>query len=139
MSNPVALKFFSENKEKGRLGEKIAQEEYEKNGFKVVPTGVGSDFVVFKRIEGKSYQQYVEVKTGNSRVSKRQITFMRTTKKSGKIYTVYRITNIFMDNYLEADASGGSILRHEVTNNHDKNHSKLVTISKLPFGETGVD
>jgi len=106
MSDPIALRFFSENKKKGRLGEKIAQEEYEKNGFKVIPTGVGSDFVVFKRIEGKSYQEYVEVKTGNSRVSKIQRTFMKEIKKSGKIYTVYRITNILMDNYLQANASG---------------------------------
>jgi hypothetical protein len=123
MSNYIALKFFSENKRKGILGEKIAQEEYKNNGFKVIPTGIGSDFVVLKSIEGKLHQEYVEVKTGNSRVSKKQRIFMKKIKNRGKKYTVYRISNIFMNNYLKANASGDNIL----ITNHDNNLSESVT------------
>jgi predicted Holliday junction resolvase-like endonuclease len=105
MSNPIALKFLLENKRRGKLGEKIAQEQYESNGFKIIPIRAGFDFIACKRIEGKLYQEYVEVKTGNSRVSKRQKIVMQKITRRGKKYTVYRITNIMLDNYLGRDAS----------------------------------
>ena len=87
---------------KGKVGEKIAEMDYKNNGYTVIRTGVGSDFVAVKRTidSSKPYVEYVEVKTGKSRPSKRQRVVMRNAKKSGKGYTIYRISEAFLATYL---------------------------------------
>jgi len=95
------LQSLLNNKKKGLIGEKIAQDDYIQNGFRILVTRFGSDFIASKTIEGKICEQYVEVKTGNARISKLQKTVMRKSKNSGKTYTVYRVTDLFMDHYLK--------------------------------------
>lgn len=87
---------------KGKLGEKIAQEDYKQNGYKIIKTGIGSDFIALKNFDDieKPLKEFVEVKVGKARMTRTQKIFMRKTKKSGKKYTVYRITHAFLDHYL---------------------------------------
>jgi len=88
-----------QNKKRGILGEKIAKEDYEKNGYGVIPTRVGSDFIAFKKIGTNLYQEYVEVKTGRAKQSESQRKKMRIIKRMGINYTIYRITEKFLANY----------------------------------------
>ena len=87
------------NKRKGALGEKIAREDYESNGYGVISTRFGSDFIVYKKIRNKLYQEYIEVKTGRSRQSATQRKKMRMVQRMGIDYTIYRITEKFITNY----------------------------------------
>ncbi|MGI0010895.1 MAG: hypothetical protein ACREAE_05805, partial [Nitrosopumilaceae archaeon] len=73
---------------KGKVGEKIAETDYKNNGYIIIRTGIGSDFLAIKRDAppAKPYLEYVEVKTGKSKLSKRQRMAMKKAKKSGKGY-----------------------------------------------------
>lgn len=94
---------FAQNLEKGRIAEKIAIEDYENHGFKVTRTGVGSDFVAEKLIEGndKLYREFVEVKAGYSPLSKLQKITKSRMKKEGIVYSEYIVSDPFIENYLE--------------------------------------
>jgi len=98
--NSIKLNYLLENQKRGILGEKIAKDDYIENGFKIVSTKIGSDFIAYKKIGKELYREYVEVKTGKSRLSKSQKVVMKKAKGSGKTYTVYRVSEVFMDHYL---------------------------------------
>jgi hypothetical protein len=63
-----------ENQEQGNAGERRIKEEYEFSGYKVKRTGKGHDLKAEKKdwFTGKKDVKYIEVKTGNSKLSKLQ-------------------------------------------------------------------
>ena len=90
------------------MGEKIAKEDYEHNGYSIISTRIGSDFIAYKKTSSKLYQEYVEVKTGRARQSATQRKKMRVIKRMGINYTIYRITEKFLTNYLDCLAEKGT-------------------------------
>ena len=102
--NPLEVKqlLFEKNLEKGRIAEIIAKEDYENHGFKITKTGIGSDFLAEKQIPGsdKLYQEFVEVKSGHSPLSKRQRITKRMAKRQGITYTEYAVSDDFLENYI---------------------------------------
>mgnify|MGYP000692851914 CR=1 FL=1 len=84
---------FTQNKQNGLLAEKIAIEDFVAQGFRIKKTGIGSDFIAFKKMSGKKeYQIYVEVKYNKSRLTKLQKLFQYYCKRSKINYFVYRVT-----------------------------------------------
>lgn len=102
LSNPTDKTLLDSNVEKGKIGEEIAKIDYTMNGFHIIPTGRGSDFIAKKPNEAKKQQEYVEVKTGKSRPTKQQKKIMKMAKKSGHRYTIYRVTDVFLESYLNS-------------------------------------
>jgi hypothetical protein len=100
-SNRNHENFLIKNRERGIMGERIAKEDYIRNGFRIILTGKGSDFIARKRIQGKLYQEYVEVKTGNGRQSINQKKKMREVRRNGFYYRLYRISEQFFSYSLE--------------------------------------
>ncbi|HXT82745.1 MAG TPA: hypothetical protein VN704_00095 [Verrucomicrobiae bacterium] len=60
-----------ENQSRGKEGEEHIKSKYEFNGYKVKRTGRGHDFKAEKRdwLTGRKETKYIEVKTGNSKLS----------------------------------------------------------------------
>jgi len=79
-----------ENQEQGKAGEKRIKEEYEFSGYKVKRTGKGHDLKAEKKdwFTGKKETKYIEVKTGNSKLSKLQ---KKKRGQLGKKYVVERL------------------------------------------------
>jgi Holliday junction resolvase-like predicted endonuclease len=100
LSKSVVLQFLIANRQKGLIGEKIAKEDYQQNGFKIISTRIGSDFIAYKKINGIIYREYVEVKTGKSKQSIIQKKKMRELKHKGINYTLYRVSEKFLSNYI---------------------------------------
>ena len=97
------------NRKVGRLGEKIAKDDYRKSGYHTLDTRPGSffDFVAMRFLNNwKLDIVFVEVKVGNSQLSKRQTMFSRWCRKSGQQFDVYRITMKHL-NYLIENKIGG--------------------------------
>lgn len=116
--------FLLENKKKGFLGEKIAKEDYLQNGFRIISTRIGSDFIAYKKTSTNLYQEYVEVKTGRARQSATQRKKMKLVKRMGVNYTIYRITEKFLTYYSDR-------LTEKAPNEENKNE-KLYSISGDP-------
>jgi predicted Holliday junction resolvase-like endonuclease len=96
-------KLLLNNITKGKLAERIAELDYINNGYSVQRTGIGSDFVAIKANDSDiTHNEFVEVKTGKSRPSKRQKMVMRMVKKSGQTYTIYRVTDVYLESYLNS-------------------------------------
>ena len=78
-----------ENQEQGRAGEKKIKEEYEFSGYKVTWTGKGHDFKAEKKDWfGNKTTKHIEVKTGNSKLSKLQ------KKKRGRLGDKYVVERL---------------------------------------------
>ena len=79
-----------ENQEQGKAGERRIKEEYEFSGYKVKRTGKGHDLKAEKKdwLTGKKETKYIEVKTGNSKLSKLQ---KKKRGQLGKKYVVERL------------------------------------------------
>ena len=79
-----------ENQEQGKAGERRIKEEYEFSGYKVKRTGKGHDLKAEKKdwFTGKKETKYIEVKTGNSKLSKLQ---KKKRGQLGKKYVVERL------------------------------------------------
>ena len=79
-----------ENQEQGKAGERRIKEEYEFSGYKVKRTGKGHDLKAEKKdwFTGKKETKYIEVKTGNSKLSKLQ---KKKRGQFGKKYVVERL------------------------------------------------
>lgn len=101
LSDSSFSKIF-QNRTRGLIGEKIAMEDYVKNGFEIIPTRKGSDFLAMKKINSKIYREYVEVKTGRASQTRYQKKKMRQVKRKGYQYTVYRISEAFLENYFSS-------------------------------------
>jgi hypothetical protein len=90
---------FDENKINGILAEIIAVEDYRSYGYQIKRTGIGSDFIAFKEINGKVEQIYVEVKYGNASLSTLQKRQKFLAKKHSIGFDEYRVTKVFLENY----------------------------------------
>lgn len=88
---------LSSNKIKGRIAEEIAKQDYLDNGFEITTTGIGSDFIATKKDGNKIYQEYVDVKSGNAQLTKKQKQTKFLLKKENIPYSVYRVTNEFLE------------------------------------------
>ncbi len=79
-----------ENQEQGKAGERKIKKEYEFSGYKVTRTGKGHDFKAEKKdwFTGKKKTKYIEVKTGNSKLSKLQ------NKKRGQFGNKYVVERL---------------------------------------------
>lgn len=102
LSNSINKTLLELNIMKGKVGEEIAKIDYAMNGFIIIPTGRGSDFIAKKPNESRKLQEYVEVKTGKSRPTKKQRMIMRMVQRSGHRYTIYRVTDVFLESYLNS-------------------------------------
>ena len=84
------------NRKVGRLGEKIAKDDYHRNGYHICDTkpGMFFDFIAvkFNMSDWKLELVFVEVKVGDSQLSRRQRWFKHWCKKAGQDFEVYRIS-----------------------------------------------
>ena len=104
-------KRFTQNKQNGLLAERIAKEDFIEQGFSIKKTGIGSDFIAFKKMSGKKeYQIYVEVKYNKAQLSPLQKKERIVMKKSGIDYIVYRVTSKFMENYKKENGIENNII-----------------------------
>ena len=84
---------FAANKIKGKIAEEIAKQDYIDNGFEIQETGIGSDFIAIKSHDGTIYKEYVDVKSGNAKLTKKQKQTKSLLKKDNIPYAIYRVTN----------------------------------------------
>lgn len=91
------------NKIKGNKANQIIQEFYKKLGCKIIPTHYGSDFIALHEVPGTTqhFKEYVEVKTGQSKQTKKQKQTMRNAIKNGHNYTVYHLSDAFLKVHLQ--------------------------------------
>ena len=90
-----------DNRKKGIVGETIIKQIYKQRGSKIIPTNHGSDFIAINKIFGtrKLYREYVEVKTGYSRQTKKQKATMKEVISKGHNYTIYHVSDAFLQKY----------------------------------------
>jgi len=88
---------------KGKLGERVAKKDYRKNGFDLSVTGKGSDFIAEKREGDTICKEYVDVKTGKAKLSKKQKQTRNQLKKKNITYREYRITDVHLKYQIESD------------------------------------
>ena len=91
---------LAQNIIKGKIAEEIAIKDYQSHGYRVVKTGIGSDFKAIKLGSRPPYQEHVDVKAGNARLSKRQIHTRNKLKRQGKKYFVYRVSDQYIQSQL---------------------------------------
>src|SRR5579883_1327200 len=100
------LETLSRNRLKGKIAEEIAKEDYVEHGYKIINTGIGSDFRAIKVVnEYETYEEYVDVKAGNAVLSHKQLSTKRMLKRLGKRYFVYRISNEYLEYKLKETES----------------------------------
>ena len=80
------------------MAEELAKADYKNHGFTIMDTGIGSDFKVIKKSENTTYEEYVEVKSGNARLSRRQSRTKNILKREGENYSVYRVSDKYLKN-----------------------------------------
>lgn len=78
---------------KGKIAEEIAKKDYQNNGFEIQETGIGSDFIAVKQIGATIFKEYVDVKSGNAKLTKKQRQTKSQLRKQNINYSVYRVTN----------------------------------------------
>ena len=86
---------------KGKLAEEIAKHDYIDNGFEIQKTGIGSDFIAIKKLGDIIYKEYVDVKSGNARLTKKQKQTKSLLKKDNIPYAIYRVTNEHLEFQIE--------------------------------------
>jgi len=92
---------FTANKIKGRIAEEIAKQDYLDNGFEIQETGIGSDFIAIKKLGDIIYKEYVDVKSGNAKLTKKQRLTKNQLRKENINYSVYRVTNEHLEFEIE--------------------------------------
>ena len=60
------------------------------NGFTIQPTGIGSDFIAIKKSDNSIYKEYVDVKSGNATLTKKQEETKNILRKYNIPYSIYR-------------------------------------------------
>ena len=82
---------------KGKIAEQIAMKDYQDHGYRIVKTGIGSDFKVIKPEPNFIYQEYVDVKVGKARLTKKQQKMRHHLKRQGIKYSIYHVSNEFLE------------------------------------------
>lgn len=93
MPKPNSRIQLAANVIKGKIAEEIAKQDYLDNGFEIQETGIGSDFIAIKKLGDTIYKEYVDVKSGNATLTKKQRQTKSQLKKQKINYSVYRVTN----------------------------------------------
>ena len=99
MSKIRSLSKFGENCINGFLAEIIAIQDFRDNGYHIKKTGIGSDFIAFRKIPGGIDETYVEVKFGSSELTQLQKKQKFLAKKFDTQFFEYRVTREFLENY----------------------------------------
>jgi hypothetical protein len=86
---------------KGKLAEEIAKQDYVEHGFKIHQTGIGSDFIAEKKLGNSIYQIYVDVKSGKSKLTKKQKQTKSKLKKQNIPFDEYRVTDEYLEFQIE--------------------------------------
>ena len=92
---------LEKNVQKGRIAEEIAKQDYLDNGFEIQKTGIGSDFIAEKQNGNTIYKEYVDVKSGNAKLTKKQRETKNQLKKNKINYSVYRVTDEHLEFQIE--------------------------------------
>ena len=83
----------------GRFCEKVAKTEYIADGWEIISGSYGYDFLAVKEIpDGAKLTEHVEVKAGDAKLSKLQVSMMHKCKREGKTYRIFRVNS----NYINA-------------------------------------
>jgi len=103
MSNTKTVPSIIENRRMGLIGEKIIKKIYKERGYKIISVTQGCDFIAVSKIPGtkNNFREYVEVKTGTSRPTKKQLIIMKCAIRRGDNYTVCHISHKFVKKFLE--------------------------------------
>ena len=89
---------LQENIRVGKLCENIAREEYIRDGWIIISASRGYDFLAVKEShDGQKLSEYVEVKKGDAKLSKIQISTMHKCKREGKSYRVFRVNSYYIN------------------------------------------
>jgi len=99
MSKISSLSKFEESCINGFLAEIIAIQDFRDNGYHIKKTGIGSDFIAFRKIPGGIDETYVEVKFGSSELTQLQKKQKFLAKKFDTQFFEYRVTREFLENY----------------------------------------
>ena len=99
MSKIRSLSKFGENCINGFLAEIIAIQDFRDNGYEIKKTGIGSDFIAFRKIPGGIDETYVEVKFGSSELTQLQKKQKFLAKKFDTQFFEYRVTREFLENF----------------------------------------
>ena len=99
MSKIRSLSKFGENCINGFLAEIIAIQDFRDNGYEIKKTGIGSDFIAFRKIPGGIDETYVEVKFGSSELTRLQKKQKFLAKKFDTQFFEYRVTREFLENF----------------------------------------
>ena len=99
MSKIRSLSKFGENCINGFLAEIIAIQDFRDNGYEIKKTGIGSDFIAFRKIPGGIDETYVEVKFGISELTQLQKKQKFLAKKFDTQFFEYRVTREFLENF----------------------------------------
>ena len=99
MSKIRSLSKFGENCINGFLAEIIAIQDFRDNGYQIKKTGIGSDFIAFRKIPGGIDETYVEVKFGSSELTQLQKKQKFLAKKFDTQFFEYRVTREFLENF----------------------------------------
>ena len=99
------------NRKIGRLGERIAKDDYRKNGYHTldVKSGMFFDFVAMRFLYNKLDLVFVECKVGNAHMSRRQIWFKRWCQKDGQNFFLYQIPNERLSYLMENEIGMGDL------------------------------
>ena len=99
------------NRKIGRLGERIAKDDYRKNGYHTldVKSGMFFDFAAVRFLDKELDLVFVECKVGNAQLSRRQIWFKRWCQKAGQNFDLYRISNEHLSYLMENEIGMGDL------------------------------
>jgi hypothetical protein len=88
----------------GKFCEKVAKTEYVTDGWKIIPASHGYDFLAVKQIpDGVKLTEYVEVKAGDAKLSKLQVSTMHKCRREGKSYRVFRVNSNYIDEHINKE------------------------------------
>ena len=93
MKNKSARAILIQNVIKGKIAEEIAKQDYLDHGYDLQETGTGSDFIATKKMGDKIYTEYVDVKSGRAKLTKKQKQTRDYLRKEKTNYSIYRVTN----------------------------------------------
>ena len=105
---------LEDNIKVGKFCERVAKTQYTSDGWNVIPVSHGYDFLAVKEIpDGAKLTEHVEVKAGDSKLSKLQVSTMHKCRREGKTYRVFRVN----PNYINAhiNKAGNTISSRDET------------------------
>ena len=105
-SRTIQRKILEDNIRVGRFCEKVARDQYESEGWKIIPGTYGFDFLAVKETaDGTKLEEHVEVKAGDARLSRLQVETMHKCRREGKSYRVYRVNSNYIAEHINKEPS----------------------------------